>query len=92
MAGLTCTRCGAPKLVRIRPAIHGTPTRVLYCPCTHGEASALWIARNPEKRAAHDAVRSAIRRGELVRRSCEVCETPQGQAHHDNNQAPLDVR
>lgn len=51
-----------------------------------------FIERNPEKRAAHVAVGNAIRSGVLHRCPCEVCGSPNTQAHHDDYGKPLDVR
>ena len=41
---------------------------------------------------AHNAVRSAIKMGELKRQPCEVCGNEKSQAHHDDYSKPLDVR
>ncbi len=60
-------------------------------------------ARNPEKKAAREAVSSAIRAGRMVRQPCEVCGIEHGfvrsdgtkvrvEAHHDNYDRPLEVR
>lgn len=52
-----------------------------------------WIDRNPEKHAAHTAVRSALRSGKLVRQPCEKCgSTHRVHAHHDDYSKPLEVR
>lgn len=40
-----------------------------------------WAAANPEVRAAHYALRNAVRRGEVVRETCFVCGA-EAQAHH----------
>lgn len=49
---------------------------------------------NPEKVAAHDAVREAVRAGRLTRpAACSACDTPcKPQAHHDDYSKPLEVR
>lgn len=42
---------------------------------------------------AHDAVRRAIKRGELTRQACERCaSTDRVEAHHDDYGKPLDIR
>ena len=60
-----------------------------------------WQAENPEKRAAHEAVHSALRSGSLVRpETCERCGTEDQpiaggrrllQAHHADYLLPLEV-
>lgn len=51
-----------------------------------------WQLKHPDRRAAHDAVRLAIRRGALVREPCEVCgSTEHLDAHHEDYSKPLDV-
>lgn len=56
-----------------------------------------WVTKNPEKRAAHEAVRRAVRSGILKKLPCEhvdenghVCGA-KAQAHHDDYSKPLDV-
>ncbi len=53
-----------------------------------------WQTKNPDKVRAHRLVRSAIRRGELVRPDvCDCCgERGRVQAHHDDYTKPLSVR
>lgn len=34
----------------------------------------------------------AIRRGQLLRKECEMCGEPKAEAHHDDYSKPLDVR
>lgn len=46
----------------------------------------------PERRAAHIAVGNAVRDGRLIKRSCEVCDSSNTHAHHDDYSKPLDVR
>lgn len=47
---------------------------------------------NPDRHAAHLAVRNALRRGEIARQPCEVCAEPLSEAHHDDYSKPLSVR
>jgi len=47
--------------------------------------------RHPEKRIAHNAVRSAKYHG-LAQQSCEVCGEPKADGHHDDYGKTLDVR
>lgn len=49
--------------------------------------------RTRNQTAAGNAVRRALKRGDLVRQPCEVCGTThQIDAHHDDYSKPLDVR
>lgn len=41
---------------------------------------------------AHNAVKRAIRAGDLVRKPCEVCGEERAEAHHDDYNKPLEVR
>lgn len=51
-----------------------------------------WQQKHPERRAAHEAVRRALLRGELVRQPCEDCgSTDHLDAHHEDYGRPLDV-
>ncbi len=45
-----------------------------------------------EKGKAAQAVRDAVRRGQLVRQPCEVCAKPKAQGHHEDYSKPLEVR
>lgn len=56
------------------------------------EAGKRWRNANREKARAHAAVQRAIAKGKLVRVSCEVCQDPKSQAHHDDYSKPLEVR
>ncbi len=55
------------------------------------EATKAWRDRHPEKKAAHQAVQSAIRNGTLVRQPCVICGDPKTHAHHDDYSRQLDV-
>lgn len=58
----------------------------------HAEALKAYRQRHPEKAKAHDAVKNAIRDGKLMRDACEICGTPDAEAHHDDYLEPLKVR
>ena len=58
----------------------------------HGRACAKWIKKNPIKRAAHLIVSSAIKKGLLTKRPCEMCGCDVVNAHHDDYLKALDVR
>lgn len=51
-----------------------------------------WAARNKEKRAAHQAVQYALRKGKLKRLPCESCGEPKSHAHHRDYSQKLDVQ
>lgn len=50
-----------------------------------------WRARNPIASWAHGATRSAIRRGLIEKQPCEVCGSPDSEAHHGDYLRPLNV-
>ena len=54
-------------------------------------ATKVWRDRHPEKKAAHQAVQSAIRNGTLVRQPCVQCGSERSHAHHEDYSRPLDV-
>jgi hypothetical protein len=57
-----------------------------------GDYSAGWIKRNPEKLAAHKAVRGALSHGELAIGPCDQCGmTAAIVAHHFDYTKPLEV-
>lgn len=50
-------------------------------------------AANPEKYKAHLLVNNAIRKGTLIKKPCEVCNTTEHvHGHHDDYTKPLEVR
>jgi len=51
-----------------------------------------YAARHPEKRWAHEKVKDALRRGDLMKSPCEECGSLNVQAHHDDYTKPLSVR
>lgn len=51
-----------------------------------------WQDKHPEKRAAHKAVEYALKRGGLVKATCEVCAAERVEAHHIDYSKPLEVR
>ena len=55
-------------------------------------ATAKWRSNHPEKRAAHQAVQTAVRNGTLKKQPCEVCGTDlRIHAHHDDYADKLGV-
>ncbi|MBJ3777878.1 hypothetical protein [Acuticoccus mangrovi] len=55
-------------------------------------SQAKWNAANPLALWAHNAVRSAIRRGIINRKPCEICGAEPADAHHDDHTRPLAIR
>ncbi|SHI96154.1 hypothetical protein SAMN05444404_1098 [Ruegeria lacuscaerulensis ITI-1157] len=51
-----------------------------------------WRQRNPQKAWAHAATASALRRGLLTRKPCEVCGAEKTDAHHPDYDRPLVVQ
>ncbi len=51
-----------------------------------------WYKKNRHKALAHEAVKRALFRGELVRMPCEVCGDTKVVGHHDDYSKPVDVR
>jgi hypothetical protein len=51
-----------------------------------------WRRLNAEKYQAHLAVQRALNSEELVKGVCEVCGSPDVDAHHDDYSEPLAVR
>lgn len=50
-----------------------------------------WADKNREKLRAHWRVKSAIKRGLLVRLPCSICGDIKSDAHHEDYTKPLDV-
>lgn len=51
-----------------------------------------WQLAHPDRRRAHELVRRALLKGELVKQPCEDCGTDQHvDAHHERYDQPLDV-
>jgi len=50
-----------------------------------------WRERNPQADWAHNATRSALRRGLLRKCPCEVCGSTESEAHHVDYSLPLTV-
>ncbi len=51
-----------------------------------------WRLRNPKKVWAQVATASALRRGLIQRKPCEVCGAKKAEAHHPDYDRPLLVR
>lgn len=51
-----------------------------------------WKQANPIKVWAHQALRSAVRRGLVIQECCAECGDPNAEAHHDDYERPMSVR
>ena len=51
-----------------------------------------WSDAHPQERWAHSALRSALRRGLVEKKSCEVCGDVKADAHHPDYDRPMLVR
>jgi hypothetical protein len=77
---------------------HRVEARVAYSRTDRGreacrEGSKRWVERNPEKRAAHSALNTAVRYGRVQKQPCAVCGVVEGvEAHHDDYSKPLEVQ
>lgn len=54
-------------------------------------SQAKWRERNPVARWAHGCLASAIRRGLVERKPCEVCGAEPTDAHHPDYERPMHV-
>ena len=51
-----------------------------------------WNLRNKDKKAAHNAVKIAVRNGVLMRGDCSICGSTENiHAHHEDYTKPLEV-
>lgn len=57
----------------------------------NAEVSKIWRSQDKRRHAAHEAVRKAILRGTIVRKSCVRCGSEKSVAHHDDYERKLDV-
>ncbi|MCF6112391.1 hypothetical protein [Mesorhizobium muleiense] len=51
-----------------------------------------WNSAHPKELWAHSALRSALRKGLVVRGKCEVCGAENTDGHHDDYDRPMVVR
>jgi hypothetical protein len=51
-----------------------------------------YCEKYPEKLLAHRAVYKAIKNGNLIKLTCEICGEIKSEAHHDDYSKPLDIR
>ncbi len=50
-----------------------------------------WQLANPQKRACHNALHAAERRGLIERQPCAVCGAKKVDGHHPNYNEPMNV-
>lgn len=81
-------RANLPHRVEAREAYAQTPEGRAANARSHRK----FIARNPVKYSANNAVNNAVRDGRLTKQPCEVCGSERVHAHHDDYSKPLDVR
>ena len=87
--GMACTACG-----RVFGARSEDVGRAKYCSrACHSSTlrRAPTGATEAERDRAHALVEAAIKRGELLRKPCQVCGSEPVDAHHPNYSKPLDV-
>lgn len=58
---------------------------------TASKISAEWRKADSRRMRAHNAVTRAIKKGSLVRHSCERCGEKKSYAHHEDYDKPLEV-
>ncbi|WP_430251250.1 hypothetical protein [Neorhizobium sp. DAR64860/K0K1] len=51
-----------------------------------------WSDAHPQKTWAHSALRSALRRGLIERKPCEVCGAEKAEGHHPDYDRPMLVK
>lgn len=51
-----------------------------------------YYKRHPTKARANHTLRRAVKSGRVIKRPCEICGSPNADAHHDNYSKPLDVK
>lgn len=83
------SRANNPNRVAARKAYAKTPEGLK----AGAQAKAAWIASNPKKRAAQNAIGNALRDGKMTKKPCEVCgSTYRIHGHHDDYNHIYDVR
>ncbi|CAD7044747.1 hypothetical protein REJC140_03862 [Pseudorhizobium endolithicum] len=51
-----------------------------------------WNLAHPKELWAHQALRSALKKGLIHKGPCEVCGSPHSEGHHDDYDRPMVVR
>lgn len=64
-----------------------TPKSTLSC----GTPQERWARANPQAVWAHQALRSALKRGLVIQEPCRVCGALEAEAHHPDYDRPLHV-
>ena len=63
-----------------------------YCKLCSKEQWKRSQARYPLRYKARNKAKHAIREKRLIKEPCEICQSPDTEAHHDDYSKPLDVR
>lgn len=58
---------------------------------SYSTPQARWAAANPQAVWAHQALRSALKRGLVIQEPCRVCGALDAEAHHPDYDRPMDV-
>lgn len=83
------TRANLPHRVKARAEYQKTEAGME----SSAKAKKRYIEKNPIKRAAHMITGSAIRKGDLIKKPCEVCGSIDDiHARHNDYHKPLEVR
>lgn len=64
-----------------------TPKRIKLS----AEVTKAWRKEDTRRAKAHNAVARAIRKGSLIRCSCQRCGNPKSVAHHEDYDKPLEI-
>jgi len=51
-----------------------------------------WVSRNKKKRKIHNLIGNALKSGKIIRQRCEICNSKNTHAHHDNYDKPFEIR
>jgi len=70
--------------------------RAAYAATEDGKAARIrarkrWQSKHPKRKAAHDAVNSALQHKKLTKQPCFMCGCEEVEAHHADYDRPLDV-
>lgn len=78
--------------IAVDPATMPWLRRPKAAPITHRTRHKLTQEERVQRHKAHQVTKQAVKKGLLVRQSCEVCGATPAQAHHDDYRKPLAVR
>ena len=82
-------RDSLPRRIKAREEYAKTPNGIE----AGNKAKKKWTKKNPDQRAAHTLLNSAIKSGKIKKQPCENCgSTVRVHGHHDDYSKPLEVR